>query len=36
MRFPKKKKKSVIISTPGLNHSGREDWVLIVEGSKLK
>ncbi|HAQ18934.1 MAG TPA: hypothetical protein DCR40_06820 [Prolixibacteraceae bacterium] len=35
MRFPKKKKKSVIISTPGLNHSGSEDWVLIVEGSKL-
>ena len=35
MRFPKKKKKSVIISTPGLNHSGKEDWVLIVEGSKL-
>jgi hypothetical protein len=36
MRFQKRKKKSVIISTPGLNHSGREDWVLIVEGSHLK
>lgn len=36
MRFPKKKKKSVVISTPGLNHSGREDWVLIIEGSLLK
>jgi hypothetical protein len=36
MRFQKRKKKAVIISTPGLNHSGKEDWVLIVEGSHLK
>lgn len=35
MRFPKKKKKSVIISTPGINHSGSNDWVLIIEGSRL-
>ena len=35
MMFPEKKKKSVIISTPGMNHSGKEDWVLIIEG-KLK
>lgn len=36
MRFPKKKKKSVVISTPGLNHSGTEDWVLIIEGRRVK
>jgi hypothetical protein len=36
MRFPKKKKKSVLISTPGMNHSGMDDWVLIIEGSNLK
>jgi len=36
MRFPKKKKKSVIISTPGLNHRGRKNWVLIIERKLVK
>jgi hypothetical protein len=36
MRFPKKKKKAVVLATPGINHSGSEDWVLIIDGSKLK
>lgn len=36
MRFPEKKKKSVVISTPGMNRSGMEDWVLIIEGRLLK
>ncbi len=32
MRFPKKKKKAVVLSTPGINHSGSYDWVLILDG----
>jgi hypothetical protein len=36
MRFPKKRKKAVVLTTPGVNHSGSEDWVLIIEGSRLK
>ena len=32
MRFPEKKKKSVVFTTPGINHSGNQDWVLILEG----
>lgn len=32
MRFPEKKKKSVVLTTPGINHSGNQDWVLILEG----
>lgn len=35
MRFPQKKKKSVLITPPGINHSGCSDWVLIIEGSRL-
>ncbi len=36
MRFPKKKNKSIVITTPGFNHSGREDWVLIIEKSRSR
>lgn len=36
MLFPKKKKKAVVLATPGINHSGSEDWILIIDGSKLK
>lgn len=36
MRFPKKKKKSVILTPPALNHSGGKDWVLVIVGSRLK
>lgn len=32
MRFPKKKKKLVVLSTPGINHSGSNDWVLVLDG----
>jgi hypothetical protein len=32
MRFPKKKKKATIFETPGINHSGSYDWVLILDG----
>ena len=36
MRFPKKKKKAVVLTTPEVNHSGSFDWVLIVTGIRPK
>jgi len=36
MRFPKKKKKSVLLTTPPVNHCGESDWVLVIDGSHLK
>lgn len=32
MRFPKKKKKAIVLTPPGINHSGCYDWVLILDG----
>ncbi len=32
MRFPKKKKKATVFETPGINHAGNSDWVLILDG----
>ena len=36
LSFPVKKKKAIVLPTPGINNSGENDWVLVILNNSVK